>query len=247
MKRKNGDVEDPKNNKRSIVNKQEQIAKKLKPFCGEKIEVQWDLHNNDGTITSIWWRATYLGPVESKFCNDEVDFKSAKHMEVTTATTTTNDNNDDSVNNNNIIYNNSSDSINDFSVLKINRNELHEILYEAMHGFAAEKRLISFIDNHISYDAAEKDYLFWRNATTSSLNNLNPDIADWNPPAGMSANEYVRSTPGYENLIIMSAEDLVLDQQRLEYEHQNGISVEQLGFAALRTLSHQQQVNGALA
>ena len=91
---------------------------------------------------------------------------------------------------------------------------------------------------------AEKDYLFWRTASTSSLNNLN---SDWNPPAGMSANEYVGSTPGYENLIIMSAEDLILDQQRLEQDHQNGISVEQLGFAALNTLPHQQQVNGALA
>jgi hypothetical protein len=240
MKRKNEEVEDTNNEKRSIANKKEQRAtvKKIKPrklpFCGEKIEVQWNLHNNDGTVKSIWWRATYLRSVKSKSCYDEVDSKSAKHMDVATATTTTSTTNDNSDNNN--INNNISDSINDFSVLKMNKNELHEILYEAMHGFDAEKRSISFIDNHISYDAAEKDYLFWRTAST-----------DWNPPAGMSANEYVGSTPGYENLIIMSAEDLVLDQQRLEQDHQNGISVEQLGFAALNTLPHQQQINGALA
>ena len=43
------------------------------------------------------------------------------------------------------------------------------------------------------------------------------------PQVGVSANEYVGQKPGYEKLVIMSAEDLVEDQHRFERDHQNGV------------------------
>ena len=111
----------------------------------------------------------------------------------------------------------------------------YEILYQASHGFESEKRLVTYIDEHILFDVVEQDYLYWRFEERVD------------PQVGVSANEYVGQKPGYEKLVIMSAEDLVEDQHRFERDHQNGVSVEQLGLAAMNTLPHQQQVDGALA
>jgi hypothetical protein len=236
------------------------VNQRTLPTHGQKIEVQWDLHKDDGSIDSIWWQATYLNKVEKNVSldgeeedttNDNTEEEDFNNNNNNNNNKNDNMKNDDNSNNNKNKNNNESEGIKNCN-LKQNKNELHEILYDAMHGFESEKRLISFIDNHISFDVVEKDYLYWRllkdpSSPVSDGNSTTIQQNQWNPPFGMSANEYVGNTPGYEKLVIMSANDLVLDQQRLERDHQNGISVEQLGFAAMNTLPHQQQVNGALA
>ena len=173
------------------------------PQHGQKIEVQWDIHQDDGTVKSLWWGATHIGASEEQG-------EKKKESENVKGT------------NNNI------DEL---------KNKLqHEIFYQASHGFESEKRLITYIDEHILFDVVEQDYLYWR-----------LEGKEWIPRVGISANEYVGHKPGYEKLVIMSAEDLVEDQHRFERDHQNGVSVEQLGLAAMNTLPHQQQVDGALA
>ena len=38
----------------------------------------------------------------------------------------------------------------------------YEIFYQASHGFESEKRLVTYIDEHILFDVVEQDYLYWR-------------------------------------------------------------------------------------
>ena len=175
------------------------------PLHGQKIEVQWDIHQDDGKVKSLWWGATHIGASEEQSVGDKK--KKSENVE----------------------------GMNNADELMKDRLQ-YEILYQASHGFESEKRLVTYIDEHILFDVVEQDYLYWRF-----------EGKEWMPQVGVSANEYVGQKPGYEKLVIMSAEDLVEDQHRFERDHQNGVSVEQLGLAAMNTLPHQQQVDGALA
>lgn len=172
------------------------------PLHGQKIEVQWDIHQDDGTVKSLWWGATHIGLLDDHSDKKE---KSTNMKGIS-------------------------------NIGELKHRSKHEILYQASHGFESEKRLVTYIDEHILFDVVEQDYLYWRF-----------EGKEWMPRVGISANEYVGHKPGYEKLVIMSAEDLVEDQHRFERDHQNGVSVEQLGLAAMNTLPHQQQVDGALA
>ena len=174
------------------------------PLHGQKIEVQWDIHQDDGTVKSLWWGATHIGLLEDHSVEDKKE-KSTNMKGIS-------------------------------NIDELKHRSKHEILYQASHGFESEKRLVAYIDEHILFDVVEQDYLYWRF-----------EGKEWMPRVGISANEYVGHKPGYEKLVIMSAEDLVEDQHRFERDHQNGVSVEQLGLAAMNTLPHQQQVDGALA
>ena len=46
------------------------VNQRTLPTHGQKIEVQWDLHKDDGSIDSIWWQATYLNKVEKNVSLD---------------------------------------------------------------------------------------------------------------------------------------------------------------------------------